>query len=56
LIVQESSATTFVANVFVGISPDAFPGSADSRATLVRDNWFLDASALRVLRPRPGRR
>jgi serine/threonine protein phosphatase PrpC len=56
LIVQESSATTFVANVFVGISPDAFAGSADSRATLVRDNWFLDASALRVLRPRPGRR
>jgi PPM family protein phosphatase len=55
-LIVEDSTPTFVANVFVGISPDVFAGSSDARATLVRDNWFVDARTLHVLRPRPGTR
>ena len=56
LLIEANSAPTFTANVFFGISPDLFGGSSDTRATLVRDNWFVDARSLRVIRPRPGSR
>jgi hypothetical protein len=42
--------------VFFGLSPDLFGGSSDARAALARDNWFVDARSLRVIRPRPGSR
>jgi serine/threonine protein phosphatase PrpC len=56
LLIEANSAPTFTANVFFGISPDLFDGSGDTRVTLVRDNWFVDARSLRVIRPRPGSR
>jgi hypothetical protein len=56
LLIEENSAPTFIANVFFGITPDVFAGSSDTRATLVRDNWFVDARTLRVMRPGPGGR
>jgi serine/threonine protein phosphatase PrpC len=55
--VEENSGSTFMANVFVGMSPDMFAGSSDARATLARDNWFVDRRpAARPVRPRPGGR
>ena len=54
--VEENSAATFMANVFLGISPDMFAGSSDARARLARDNWFMDGKAMRPVRPRPGGR
>jgi hypothetical protein len=56
LLIEANSTPVFTANVFFGISPDLFGGSSDTRATLVRDNWFVDARSLRVIRPRPGTR
>lgn len=56
MIVDENSASMFIANVFVGISPDVLAGSTDARTALARDNWFVDARTLRVIRPRPGSR
>ncbi len=54
--VEENSAATFMANVFLGVSPDMFAGSSDARARLARDNWFMDGKAMRPVRPRPGGR
>jgi serine/threonine protein phosphatase PrpC len=54
LFVEENTPAAFIANVFYGISPDVFGGSSDTHATLVRDNWFVDARTLRIARPRPG--
>jgi hypothetical protein len=46
-----------MANVFLGMSPDMFAGSSDARATLARDNWFVDRrSGARPVRPRAGGR
>ena len=56
LLIEENSAPVFTANVFFGISPDLFGGSSDTRAALARDNWFVDARSMRVIRPRPGSR
>jgi serine/threonine protein phosphatase PrpC len=52
--IQENSAPAFVANVFVGISPDVFGPPGDMRSALVRDNWFVDARTLHAIRPRPA--
>jgi hypothetical protein len=56
LIIDASRSPTFIANVFLGVSPDVLAGSTDARAALARDNWFVDARTLRVMRPRPGSR
>lgn len=55
-MIEEQSAPVLIGNVLFGISPDLFGGSAETRAALVRDNWFVDARTLRVTRPRPGSR
>jgi serine/threonine protein phosphatase PrpC len=55
--VEENGGSIFMANVFLGMSPDMFTGSSDARATLARDNWFVDRRpAARPVRPRPGGR
>jgi serine/threonine protein phosphatase PrpC len=56
LLIEADSAPTFTANVFVGITPDLFGGSSETRAALARDNWFVDPRTLRVIRPRPASR
>jgi hypothetical protein len=56
LLIEADSAPSFTANVFVGISPDLFGGSSETRAALARDNWFVDPRTLRVIRPRTGSR
>jgi PPM family protein phosphatase len=55
-LIEENSAPAFIANVFVGTSPDLLAGSSDARAAMVRDNWFVDARTLRMTRPGPGTR
>jgi serine/threonine protein phosphatase PrpC len=52
---QGDGATTFTANVFVGIGADVLASSTDTRAALVRDNWFVDVRVPHVSRPRPAR-
>jgi PPM family protein phosphatase len=54
--VEENGPATFTANVFLGMSPDVFAGSAGARAGLARDNWFPDAGSARPARSRPGSR
>jgi hypothetical protein len=53
-MIEENSTSQFAGNVFFGVNPEAFGGSGDSRATLVHDNWFVDARTFRVGRPRPA--
>jgi len=58
MIVEEPGGPLFIANVFVGMSPDVLAASPDARAALARDNWFVDAPAPahRVIRSRPATR
>ncbi len=58
MIVEEPGGPLFIANVFVGMSPDVLAASPEARAALARDNWFVDAPAPahRVIRSRPATR
>lgn len=52
----EGQGAVFVGNVFVGMGPDVLSASPATRASLARDNWFLDPGTTRVTRPRPSAR
>jgi len=58
MIVEEPGGPLFIANVFVGMSPDVLAASPEARAALARDNWFVDAPAPAhgVIRSRPATR